>query len=360
LECPSLDTLHVSTLRQAGSYVEERDALAAARDTCLADVEATGVDLSDYHSAASAADLAALRVALGYDEWNILGISYGARLALATMRAHPEGIRSVILDSVYDVTEGGPAAEVAAGERGITWLIEQCAADPHCAGVYGDLGATIGRVRQRYNDTPAAVTADIGDGAGPQDFLITGDDMMTGLFDALFDAELIPALPSILHALAGGDTSVLPTLVEQSVGSAVLFADAMATAVNCADNAALERDAEDAAAYDNPGRLGVLVAQMGLCPVNWPPTPDDFNQPVQSDIPALVLAGAYDPTTPPDGSRAAAERLTNSTFVLIEPGGHAVGGHDDCAIGITLAFLDNPPTPPDLSCVAAIPPVAFA
>jgi pimeloyl-ACP methyl ester carboxylesterase len=50
-------------------------------------------DLSSYNSAAVAADLADLRRALGLKEWNLLGESYGTRLALVAMRDFPEGIR---------------------------------------------------------------------------------------------------------------------------------------------------------------------------------------------------------------------------------------------------------------------------
>ena len=98
--------------------------MASARNDCLAALIAGGVDLADYHSEASAADLEALRVALGYRKWNVLGISYGGRLALATMRSFPEGIRAVILDSVYDVTYGGLASEVDSIESAFTRLAE--------------------------------------------------------------------------------------------------------------------------------------------------------------------------------------------------------------------------------------------
>ena len=80
----------------------------------------------------------------------------------------------------------------------------------------------------------------------------------------------------------------------------------------------------DAAAFANPGRLAAVAAFYGLCPSQWPATPGDFNTPVESAIPALVLAGSYDPATPPEGSRQVADTLTNSTFLLVEPAGHGV------------------------------------
>ncbi len=59
------------------------------------------MDLSLFDSAASAADVADLGRVLGFEEWNLYGISYGTRLALTVLRDHPENVRSVILDSTY-------------------------------------------------------------------------------------------------------------------------------------------------------------------------------------------------------------------------------------------------------------------
>ncbi len=46
-----------------------------------------------------------LRVALGIDSWNVYGVSYGSKLALIVLRDHPQGIRSVVLDSVSPPNE---------------------------------------------------------------------------------------------------------------------------------------------------------------------------------------------------------------------------------------------------------------
>jgi hypothetical protein len=124
--------------------------------------------------------------------------------------------------------------------------------------------------------------------------------------------------------------------------TAMGLADAMPTAVNCADNAALRRAEADAAVYDDPGGLGLLVAQIGRCPPDWPAAPGAFNVPVESDIPAPLLAGSSGPTTPPDDTRAVADRMTNSTFVLIEPGTHFVSAFDGRTIASSPSFSRAP------------------
>ncbi|TVR87244.1 MAG: alpha/beta fold hydrolase [Saprospirales bacterium] len=57
-----------------------------------------GVDLNHYNNRTIVQDLEDLRKSLGVEEWNLLGISYGTRLAQTYMRDYPEGLRSVVLD----------------------------------------------------------------------------------------------------------------------------------------------------------------------------------------------------------------------------------------------------------------------
>jgi pimeloyl-ACP methyl ester carboxylesterase len=88
-----------------GFYSEAtKRAHLAATEACHRDLAATGADLSAYNSTESAADFADLRKVLGIAAWNVYGMSYGSYLAQTLMRDHPEGIRSVVLDSVLPTT----------------------------------------------------------------------------------------------------------------------------------------------------------------------------------------------------------------------------------------------------------------
>jgi pimeloyl-ACP methyl ester carboxylesterase len=363
LECPERDEAFIATLQRVDPAAAEHQAVADAMDTCRARLEAEGVDLGDYDSEASAADLDDLRRALGYEQWTIVGISYGGRLALATMRSHPDGVASVILDSVYDVTYGGLDAILAAANRGIDHLAASCAAQPACAAAHPDLAGTIEALRQRYNAEPWRASVDIGDGEA-REFVLTGDDLMAGLFNALYDDALIPALPMLIEALAAGDTAVVPTLLREGVRDGVAQADVMARSVDCADNAGLPGFAEaEATALADPGRLASLVTTTGVpsC-AEWAveQTPGAFNEPVTSDIPALVLAGSFDPITPPQGTRAVASHLANSVFLEFPAESHAVTPHGPCEEAVTVAFLTDPRAELDTSCVDQLTPPTFA
>ena len=62
--------------------------------------EAQGIDLSAYNSVQNAADVDLIRQALGYDEYNYYGVSYGTFLGFHLLRDQPEHLRSAILDGV--------------------------------------------------------------------------------------------------------------------------------------------------------------------------------------------------------------------------------------------------------------------
>ena len=108
---------------------------------CLDELAASGADISKIKTEQNARDVQAVMRALGYPVYNAYGLSYGTKLGLEVMRTAPEGLRSVVLDSVapphvptYD-TIAMPYAE------SFEAIFDQCAADAGCAAAYPDLKA---------------------------------------------------------------------------------------------------------------------------------------------------------------------------------------------------------------------------
>ena len=60
----------------------------------------------------------------------------------------------------------------------------------------------------------------------------------------------------------------------------------------------------------------------------WPKgkVPADFNQPLATKVPALVLAGEFDPVTPPRYGKEIVETLANSRLFVLKGVGHGVLG----------------------------------
>src|SRR5215831_7198439 len=124
LNCPELDhyyALQVSLVYDAPSTSHQQ---AAAARECHDRLVKAGIDLSVYNTTENAADFADLRRVLGINAWNVYGYSYGSDLALSYMRDHPDGIRTVTIDSVAPPDIVGLTWTWSSARAGITAVFE--------------------------------------------------------------------------------------------------------------------------------------------------------------------------------------------------------------------------------------------
>jgi pimeloyl-ACP methyl ester carboxylesterase len=82
-------------------------------------------------------------------------------------------------------------------------------------------------------------------------------------------------------------------------------------------------------------------------------------QPVQSNIPTLLMSGEYDPVTPASLATIAAQTLSNSHSFMFPGQGHGAFGSDPCPTSMVVAFVESPSVSPDSSCIGAMPPPVF-
>ncbi len=132
----------------------------AATKACRDELIATGANLSAYNSTESVADLVDLRKVLGIAEWNVYGNSFGTYTAQTLMRDHPEGIRSVVLDSVLPTTYSIPANWWNA-RYAFDNLFKACAAQPACDAANPHLEQTFTGLVNKLEAKP--LTPTIGD-----------------------------------------------------------------------------------------------------------------------------------------------------------------------------------------------------
>jgi pimeloyl-ACP methyl ester carboxylesterase len=370
LNCPEVmtyrDSLAVLTTTEEDVEIDTQIFLAC-RDRLVKE----GNDLSGYSSAATAQDIDDLMTALGYDRFNLYGLSYGTRVALTTVRDQPDDrIRSVVLDSVVppqvDLVRTGSAVE-----RSFDHLIADCAADPACNSTYPNLRQATFDLIDQFNLEPLMLEPIDPATNEPFPVIISGDRLVRLAESAFQSATLIPFLPTFVVSTAGGNTALLnaalgvvaaPELYSPGVQNAVLCNEEtpLIDAVRVAQERALVNPTI-AHAYAFPD------ANMRACPQFGLPAPDPIEgEPVHSDVPALIFAGDYDPNTPSTFGRLAAETLPNSFYFEFRGFGHVVlfqqaspTGPPACAMQVMAAFLDDPQHAPDGSCVAAIPPPHF-
>jgi pimeloyl-ACP methyl ester carboxylesterase len=322
---------------------------------CLLRLAAAGRDLRAYTSAASADDIEDLRRALGIERWNVLGESYGTRVAQTLMRDHPGHLRSVVLDSVISIPDDSIAETSAEVARGFERLFAGCAADVRCHAAYPDLEATLRAAFERLERTPLRLA---GRAFGRSyDLRLDGARLLSWVNLGLYETAAIPLLPRAIDAAARGRLDpVWRALAENwEVAIPQLLARGLLDAVYCNEEVPFtdERrlEAVDAA---NAGVSWLFSGRsyLELCAELPPFRPDPIeSRPVRSDAPTLLLTGEYDPVTPPDESRRAARTLTHA-YLFEFPGlGHWVNPVHPCPRQILLAFLDTPSRRPDAACI---------
>jgi pimeloyl-ACP methyl ester carboxylesterase len=86
---------------------------------------------------------------------------------------------------------------------------------------------------------------------------------------------------------------------------------------------------------------------------------DSFLDPVDADLPVLVLAGSYDPATPLSGAQEVAEALPRATLVTFDGFGHGLFRHSECAVDVAVSFVDDPASSLDTTCADEAGPPAF-
>jgi pimeloyl-ACP methyl ester carboxylesterase len=360
LECPEREEAFLQALSAAAPYDEELASFDAALEACFERLTDEGHDLDQYNSETNAADLADLRVVLGIDEWNLWGVSYGTRLALTEMRSYPDGLRSVVLDSVYPPSAGAVDETIKSGQRAFDALANGCGTDPQCEARFPDVPGDLDKLAADLDAAPYAFDYTFEDGT-QRSFQITGSDAVGGLFNAMYDTELIPQLPSAIHDFANGGRALMPVLASEAVPFVNNITEGAFLSYECADNSARADDAMVAKLRKDAGRATLLVAGWSLFCDQWPvrPLAAEYGEVVMSDIPTLVIAGEYDPITPPATSKAVADALDDSVFIQVPHGGHGPAPDTQCSLDVFTRFFDEG-TAVDTSCVATIVPAPFA
>ena len=347
--------------------------LTEAARVCAARLQAEGIDLTAYNSRESAADIAELRRALGIAEWTLFGVSYGTRLALSALRYHPEGIRAVVLDSVFP-PEAGDLPGIAASYRGaLARVFADCSRRRTCVDAYGDLDAAYRRAVAWLSAAPQAVALDEMLSPGDRRLLrdLTGlperEDLVIFFDHRLLDALLLEALftkktradiPEMIGTTAAGQLKAMTDHARELMIRSAWYdlSAAVLLSHSCRDEAPFDPATEVAAAVAAAGRQGHLINESMtylLCG-EWPSgqaAPVEGTA-VHSPVPALLLAGSYDPVTPPSLARAAAENLPNGHVFELAEAGHGAIYESDCARRLMILFLGNLERPPETACSA--------
>jgi len=370
LACPEYRKAYFDALGGQLPYNEFSAASMATLPACQQRLQAEGIDLSAYNNAESAADLEDLRLALGYKQWNLLGTSYGTRLALTTLRDYPKGVRSAILDSTFPPQIEPFSGWIYSQERAFRLLFERCAADEQCRQAYPNLEQDFYTLLDKLDAEPAIVEKANPFTQKKYDILVDGDMLVKVIFQSFYDTTAIPHLPELIENSLQGDTKTLARfmdplfIVPSAIAWGMHYSVLCSTESTFTDYAQVEKEADAAQSRLAQGLLHYERLELENCAIWDRDTPGkEENQAVKSSVPSLVLAGEFDPVTPPAWGEQTAKALKNGYFYEFPGISHGViwwnPQTDGCAYRLALSFLDDPSKAPDSSCLDEMPALEF-
>jgi pimeloyl-ACP methyl ester carboxylesterase len=352
LDCPERQAITSTLLDGSLSRENAQAAVVDAFQRCRERLLSQGIDLSAYQSAASAADLNDLRLALGVEQLNLYAVSYGTRLALTLMRDYPQAVRSAVLDSVYPLEVNLYTALAPNADRAFHVFFDRCASSPDCSAAYPDLRRVFYELVDQLNASPVPVSLFAGGAERP--VRLDGDLLIDVLFVGLYNPAVTASMPQMIYDIRQGDFSILE-------GRLALYFETssalgMQMAVQCAEEFPFNSPEEAFAAAQGIQPQIAAYYPASVQPLftvcrEWATVLPSANEnlPVASDLPVLVLAGEYDPITPPEWGRSAAQHLPHSYFYEFPGHGHWVTRSSRCAVAMALAFWNEPAVDPGLA-----------
>jgi pimeloyl-ACP methyl ester carboxylesterase len=360
LACPEAFSEQIAVLDENLSVQQSDQQFNQALTQCYNRLAGQGIDLNAYSTYEDAADVHALIAGLGYQKAELYGVSYGTRLAQEVMRAFPQGIESVVLDSTVPPSLSIIADPLASMGHDFGVLFQGCAASATCNAKYPDLAATFYSLYATLQATPLTVQLTDPNTNKSYQAIFNGDALVGLLFQSLYVTSFIPTLPQMIAQIKSGDTSLL-VKYEDIFYFDTSVSDGMYQAVSCGEDAPYTTDqtiTQDAQALDStirPDEVQSADDQLAEC-ANWHIAPVDQiqKQPVTSAIPTLILEGEYDPITPLADGQLVAQTLSHSKVLLFPGTGHGVFLTALCPIQIVQAFWSNPQQWPDTSCINSI------
>jgi pimeloyl-ACP methyl ester carboxylesterase len=398
-----------TTIGSAGLYLNALAPLRTRRDLLLVDPRGTGqsgaitcpslanedpltLDATDvgrlcgadlgpsaglYGSAAVADDIDAVRAALGLDQLDLWGDSYGTFLMTVYAARHPEHVRSIVLDGAFPVTSDPWGRDVLRGTRHVIRLV--CHRSGRCSGkrVLNQLETLATRLR-RHPVNYAAHTP-IGSVR-----LTLDEEQLANVTFGGGHPEVYGFLPVAVSSALHGDYALMKRLVTASrvndVGdffiNPALLSTGAAYATSCHDyprpydlaaspadrhaqyeSALAALPPDEFSPFSGDAWLSTSIDAGPKC-LDWPADPL-AGSPLEGrglpDVPVLVQSGDLDSNTPVEQGRAAAAQFPHSTFAIVANAGHTPD-LQPCGVAMAIDFVKHLQTDPNRCRRAGAPP----
>ena len=366
LSCPAYDAFSWTAYEQGLTEEETKKAQTEIFEKCINDFKAQGVNFDAYNSLENAADVNAVREALGYEKIIYYGASYGSQLGQHVMRDFPEILEAVVLDGASALSRKSWMEDRALDAQwAIDNLIHICDEQAGCKEAY-DISTLLNEALALFDKGPLPYTY-----TDPNDptLTVTGEITVNDFVDYIHGLQstkfTVFALPNVLSQFNQGGAEIVQLFLGEDLGKKLIasrdaqegsFASLMHFAVVCSDDPV--RSVEDVK-LDGVGEYAKIFGQ-GVAPeyvhfcelMNVKELPDSTDVNVTTDVPTLLLTGGLDLETPAYHSQLVADSLPNARLITFPGTTHVqISGANYCAAQVMTQFVLDPLSDLDLSCL---------
>jgi pimeloyl-ACP methyl ester carboxylesterase len=298
-----------------------------------------------YTTAWAMDDLDDVRAALGYDQINLYGGSYGTTAAQIYILRHGEHVRTAALDGAtlleVPIFERWPLAS----QNALELVFARCTTDATCHSAFPNLRQEFTEVLAKLAQSP--ITMPINDPVTGQPFVLSAEVFETSIHGALASTPTAVVVPQYIHLVYTEDWSGLAAFLapflntENSAPSWQI----MNLTILCYEDWAKMRPTEIAQtseeSYLKYNDIRLLTAPEKICAAMPQPKAQAlYGSLRKSLVPILFINGETDPQDPPEHVADAKRRYPNS-LVLVAPGqSHGFTGIP-CRASIVADFIER-------------------
>jgi pimeloyl-ACP methyl ester carboxylesterase len=338
--------------------------------SCREDLVDKGIELDAFTTPQIAQDFEIVRQALGYEQINYYGVSYGTLVGQYLAAYHPESLRSLVLDGVVTLPLDFLNQSLDRFDRVLNELSESCQGDPECAKAYPDLIDRFDELIQEMETEPREIHIKYPEDLFPSGDNLDGESFYYFFLHMFYYDQSFAFLPYIMEQAEKENFDLFEVMTEYML-EFNLVQPGVYYSVVCSEHDDFA-DIPDSVSHLVPAGIeweGNSRQDFRDACALWDvqPSPERLDEMPVSEVPTLLISGQFDPVTPPENGDQVLFSFSNGQHLVDPVGGHGVIFSDTCTKSILKDFLNGLDQPVDSECLAeddrrslAVPPSAVS
>ena len=351
-QCLAYDRFSLLALKKNLSTQDELQLGQPVVAQCFSALETKGFSAEHFGTHASSRDAFEIMTALGYNAWQVFGVSYGSRLALVHAASYPTQVKALVLDSVYPPGDGVLAQWPLILNSALQKYFDYCDNLKECRNQHGGISteAVFWQAMNKLKVNSRFMQLKNWRG-GVIDIQVNDHRLLAAVFSALYDINSIKKIAPALQSVRVGNDSKLRQLLTPFVNYALdsSFNAWVYMSVECRENAPINNADyfRQVALYPRLQPYLAGVYQWDSCRKLLADGAFDSNQ-LPSNISTklsnkkmLLLAGELDPITPLVWAERLTLQLSRASLWRIPKVGHAVLANNHCVHSQLESYLSS-------------------